>query len=180
MHPLPLHPTPYTLHPTPQPTTKESLPNNQQQFMPTKDIFHNAVKNALIKDGWTITDDPLYLDYGGIDMYVDLGAEKIIAAEKLSEKGTEKIAVEIKSFVHPSMTYEFHTALGHYLNYRLALDDIQPERKLYLAISEETYETFFILPFTQNFVNKNQIYLLIYDSNQEVIKQWKNCQNTEN
>ena len=76
--------------------------------MPTKDIFHNAVKNALIKDGWTITDDPLYLDYGGIHMYVDLGAEKIIAAEK----DTEKIAIEIKSFVQASMTYEFHTALG--------------------------------------------------------------------
>ena len=27
----------------------------------TKDIFHEAVKKALIKDGWTITDDPLRL-----------------------------------------------------------------------------------------------------------------------
>jgi hypothetical protein len=148
--------------------------------MPTKDIFHNAVKNALIKDSWTITDDPLYLDYGGIDMYVDLGAEKIIAAEKLSDQGTEKIAVEIKSFLQTSMTYEFHTALGQYLNYRLALDDIQPERKLYLAISEETYETFFILPFTQKSVERNKINLLIYDTKKEVIKRWKNCQNTEN
>ncbi len=26
--------------------------------MPAKDIYHNEVKNALIKDGWTITDDP--------------------------------------------------------------------------------------------------------------------------
>jgi hypothetical protein len=159
-------------------TTKKSLTNNQ--CMPTKDIFHNAVKNALIKDGWTITDDPLYLDYGGIDMYVDLGAEKIIAAEKLSDQGTEKIAVEIKSFLQTSMTYEFHTALGQYLNYRLALDDIQPERKLYLAISEETYETFFILPFTQKSVERNKINLLIYDTKKEVIKRWKNCQNTEN
>lgn len=55
---------------------------SNSQTMPAQDIFHDSVKNALIKDGWTITDDPLYLDYGGIDMYVDLGAEKLIAAEK--------------------------------------------------------------------------------------------------
>jgi hypothetical protein len=26
--------------------------------MPAKDTYHNAVENALIKDGWTITHDP--------------------------------------------------------------------------------------------------------------------------
>lgn len=52
------------------------------------------------------------------------------------------------------MTYEFHTAIGQYLNYRLTLDDIQPERKLYLAISEETYEAFFFVPFLQKSVKK--------------------------
>jgi hypothetical protein len=40
--------------------------------MPERDIFHNAVKNALVKEGWTITDDPLFLEFGGVDMYVDL------------------------------------------------------------------------------------------------------------
>ena len=39
--------------------------------MPAKDIFHDTVKNALIKEGWIITDDPLYLDYGRVDMYND-------------------------------------------------------------------------------------------------------------
>ena len=67
--------------------------------MPAKNIFHDTVKNALIKEGWMITDDPLYLDYGGVDMYVDLGAEKLIAAEK----DQQKIAVEIKSFNRPSL-----------------------------------------------------------------------------
>jgi hypothetical protein len=32
--------------------------------MPAKDIYHDAVKNALIKDGWTITADPYYIIYG--------------------------------------------------------------------------------------------------------------------
>ncbi len=29
--------------------------------MPAKDIYHDVVKQALIKDGWTITDDLLRL-----------------------------------------------------------------------------------------------------------------------
>jgi hypothetical protein len=45
--------------------------------MPTKDIYHEAVKKALIKDGWIITNDPLVLQFGGVDLYVDLGAEKM-------------------------------------------------------------------------------------------------------
>lgn len=51
-----------------------------------KDKFHDAVKNALIKEDWTITDDPLFLQFGGVDLYVDLGAEKLIAAQKENQK----------------------------------------------------------------------------------------------
>ncbi len=63
-------------------------------MMPRKDNIHDAVRNALIRDGWTITQDPLFLEYGAEDMFVDLGAERLLAAER----GTEKIAVETKSF----------------------------------------------------------------------------------
>jgi len=70
-------------------------------------VFHYAVRKGLEKEGWLITDDPLRIQAGGADMEIDLGAEKIIAAER----GEEKIAVEIKSFigtsnrVHPSFYY---------------------------------------------------------------------------
>lgn len=30
-----------------------------------KDIYHEAVREALIKDGWTITHDPFILKGGG-------------------------------------------------------------------------------------------------------------------
>ena len=63
--------------------------------MPARDIYHETVKNALIKDGWTITHDPLVLRWGTTDVYVGLGAEQLLAAEKRGQK----IAVEIKSFV---------------------------------------------------------------------------------
>jgi hypothetical protein len=73
-----------------------------------KDFFHDVVRRALEKEGWTITDDPIFLRFGGLEMYIDLGAEQILAAER----GTEKIAVEVKSFLAPSTTIEFNAALG--------------------------------------------------------------------
>jgi hypothetical protein len=62
--------------------------------MPARDIFHNTVRYALEKDGWVITDDPLTLDWGDRNLFVDLAAERLVAAEKAGRK----IAVEIKSF----------------------------------------------------------------------------------
>ncbi|MEB3340258.1 XisH family protein [Okeania sp.] len=138
--------------------------------MPAKDIFHDAVKNALIKENWTITNDPLYLEFGGVDLYVDLGAERIVGAEK----DGRKIAVEIKSFIRRSLISEFHNALGQFINYRMILKRIEPERVLYLAVSEDTYEAFFTLVFTQVAVTENQIKLIVYNPVNEVIVQWKN------
>lgn len=57
--------------------------------MPARDIYHDAVKNGLIQEGWIITDDPLHLKWGQKDMYVDLGAKQLLAAEQ----GSKKIAV---------------------------------------------------------------------------------------
>ncbi len=103
-----------------------------------KDLFHHAVRRALEKEGWTITDDPFFIRFGGVDMYIDLGAEQILAAER----GTEKIAVEIKSFLTPSATTEFNAALGQFLKCQLALEQIQPNRTLYLAIPVDAYDSF--------------------------------------
>lgn len=92
-----------------------------------QDLFHDAVKNALIKDGGQITDDPFFLKVGGVEFYIDLGAEKLIAAER----NNEKIAVEIKSFINPSSLTDFHLAIGQFLNYRVALKVREPERANY-------------------------------------------------
>jgi XisH protein len=43
------------------------------------------VKHALSKPGWTITDDPLFIRIGTVEMYIDLGAEKILMAEKVAK-----------------------------------------------------------------------------------------------
>jgi len=88
-----------------------------------KDIFHEAVKQALRKEQWIITDDPLKLEFGNVKFKIDLGAEKLIAAQKNSEK----IAVEIKSFLNPSAITDFYSALGQFLSYRIALEALEPE-----------------------------------------------------
>lgn len=136
--------------------------------MPARDEFHEAVKTALQNEGWIITADPLYLEFGGVDMYVDLAAEKMIAAEKEGRK----IAVEIKSFSAPSLISEFHTALGQFINYRTALQTQEAERRLYLAVPEDTYLAFFTLPFTQMVIAQQQVNVLVYDIEQEVIVKW--------
>lgn len=46
--------------------------------MSAKDIYHEAVKNALIKDGWKITADPYPLEYKDVELYPDLAIEKLI------------------------------------------------------------------------------------------------------
>ena len=78
--------------------------------MPAKDIYHDNVCNALIKDGWTITDDPLVLSIGTRSVYIDLGAEKLIAAER----DNQKIAVEIKSFLSSSPIRDLENAWGQF------------------------------------------------------------------
>jgi|ERR671933_2298852 hypothetical protein len=104
-----------------------------------KDIYHDTVRTALEKDGWTITDELFRLTIGSRSVYIDLGAEKLLAAEK---EGC-KIAVEIKSFLSPSPVNDLEKALGQYILYRDVLKRSQPERILYLAISDEVYLDFF-------------------------------------
>jgi predicted RecB family endonuclease len=65
-----------------------------------KDLFHQAVKQALIKDGWTITSDPLIIRIERVKLEIDLAAEK----------DEQKIAVEVKSFINPSVITDFHNA----------------------------------------------------------------------
>jgi hypothetical protein len=107
--------------------------------MPMDDSIYLPVKNALIKDGWTVTHDPYTANFGGVRIFADLAAEKLLAAER----GTERIAVEIKSFVGPSPIHDFQEALGQFLLYFSLLKRVDQGRKLYLAISEDTNKSLF-------------------------------------
>src|SRR5205807_2216252 len=89
-----------------------------QTTMPAYDFFDGAVKKGLTGEGWTITADPYTVRFGFPDFAEDPAAEKVIAAEK----GSERIAVEIKSFLGPSHMTSFHSALGQYVNDRLVME----------------------------------------------------------
>lgn len=136
--------------------------------MPTRDLYHDAVKNALIKDGWLITDDPYIIKYEDAELYADLGAEKTLAAERQGQK----IVVEIKSFVGKSMMYDFHGALGQYIVYRDLIQLTEPERTLYLAIDDLVYAEFFRRKSIEIITHQNQLRLIVVDINQETILQW--------
>ncbi|MEA5471312.1 MULTISPECIES: element excision factor XisH family protein [unclassified Spirulina] len=137
--------------------------------MAAKDLFHDAVKQALQKEHWNITADPLRVKIDKVHFEIDLGADKMLAAEK----GERKIAVEIKSFLSNSSLTDFHAALGQFLNYRLALQMTDIERILYLAVPLNTFNSFFQERFIQEAVQFYQLKLIIYDPSKEVITQWK-------
>ena len=136
--------------------------------MPAKDIYHNTVRTALEKDGWTITNDPLTLEIGDRSLFVDLGAEKILAAEKQGRK----IAVEVKSFLSVSPVHDLEEALGQYIVYEDILELSEPERNIYLAVREEVYLDIFSEPLGQVLLRKKRLKLIVFDSSREIIIIW--------
>ncbi len=135
-----------------------------------KDAFHDLVKDALIQEGWRVTDNPLTLlsrAEGGIS--TDLGAEKIIVAEK----GLTKIAVEIKSFTNPSLIHDFLRAIGQYSGYNVVIRLKKLERTLYLAMPIFAYEKLILYDFVQAIIEENGIKFLLFDPQQKIIVSWK-------
>jgi XisH protein len=136
--------------------------------MPAKDFYHNTVKLALIAEGWTITHDPLTLKFGKKDLYVDLGASQLLAAEKAEQK----IAVEIKSFSGRSDIDDLEKALGQYVLYQDILIELEPERALYLAIPDNVFSDLFEEPIGKLLLRNRRLKLITFDTKQEVIKKW--------
>ncbi|MBO3457364.1 fdxN element excision controlling factor protein [Aetokthonos hydrillicola Thurmond2011] len=136
--------------------------------MPAKDIYHNTVKCALQKDGWTITHDPFPLQIGKKRLSADLGAERLVSAEK----ETRRIVVEVKSFVGQSDVKDLEQALGQYVLYQQILNEMGSERELYLAVSQLTFNSVFSIELGQVLLKNRVIKLVVFDDISEVIAQW--------
>ena len=136
--------------------------------MPARDLYHDIVKNALVKDGWTITHDPLRLSWGGKDLYVDLGAERLLAAEKAGLK----IAVEIKSFVGDSDVDDLEKAIGQYIVYRTVLSEREPDRVMYLAVPQQILRDVFREPLGNLVLENRLVQVIGFDKQMEVIVEW--------
>ncbi len=136
--------------------------------MAARDFYHEHVKTALTKGGWTITDDPYLVEWLGKKLQIDLGAERLIAAEK----GTEKIAVEVKSFIGPSRIDDLEDALGQFMLYRFSLKRAAPERLLYLAIHEDAYTSIFQQPDGEALLEDERLRLIVFSIDRKEIVKW--------
>ena len=137
--------------------------------MPARDLYHQLVKQALIKANWTITHDPFPLTWAKRNLSIDLGAEQLIAAEQRERK----IAVEVKSFLRESRIADLEQALGQYILYDDILKRTEPERELYLAMPLSAFaELFEGEQFAQILLENNRLKLLVFNPHSEEIVQW--------
>jgi len=136
--------------------------------MPAKDTFHEAVKEALIRDGWTITHDPYTIVFGLDNLFADLGAGKTLGAER----GEERIAVEVKSFLGASGLRDFELALGQFLFYRTLIGRTEPGRTLFLAVPTEAAETIFQRPIVGPPIEEFHVAYLVFDPDRREILRW--------
>lgn len=133
-----------------------------------KDIIHEPVKAAIEKAGWRITNDQYTVQFAEFTMYADLAAERVIAAQR----GNDKIAVEIKSFVKRSPVQDIRDALGQYMMYRAYLTKIEPDRKLYMATSARAYRDVFSLKAVQFLVQQFAIAMIVVDIEKQEVTLW--------
>lgn len=138
--------------------------------MPAKDLYHDVFVRALQKDGWTITHEPLTVKVGETDLFIDLGAERFIVAEKANER----VAIEVKSFIRLSAIQDLKEAVGQFVLYNIALQQ-SPEnadRTLFLAIRNQTYETLFSEDLGRILLSSHSLRLVVFDPATEVIVRW--------
>lgn len=136
--------------------------------MSKRDTYHTAVREALIKDGWIITHDPLTLPFGSRNVYIDLGAEAPFAAER----NGRKIAVEVKTFLGTSEVTELERALGQFSLYDFLLQQADPKRTLFLALPLRAYEELFDSVVGQQLIVVRNLCLLVFEPQDKEIKKW--------
>lgn len=133
-----------------------------------KDVIHDAVKAALENDGWTVTAEHYTVRYEELTIFPDMAAERMLAAER----GPQKIAVEVKSFLGRSTVHEVKDAIGQYVIYQTYLAEVEPERKVYLAISTKTYHDIFQLKAVQRLIQRFSVLLIVVEIEQKEIATW--------
>jgi hypothetical protein len=139
-----------------------------------RDRYHDAVKNALIREGWTITHDPYRIAIGRRRGYIDLAAKMPLAAEKEGRR----IAVEVKSFLGASELDDLENALGQYGIYRVMLAKREPERSLYLAVPDDMRALLLDETDFRDILHAFEARLIFFDPEQERILEWIEPPNT--
>ena len=138
--------------------------------MSAKDRYHDTVVRTLQKDNWNITDDPLFLTIADTDLLIDLGAERVVAAERQHIR----IAVEIKSFLSKSVVQDLKEATGQFVLYEEALrrSPANADRILYLAIRLSVYSSLFVSGIGRILLESKRLRLVIFEEETEEVKLW--------
>jgi hypothetical protein len=144
--------------------------------MVARDPFHAAFVHALVKDGWTVTQDPFRLAWEGRGLDGGPHGRRLLSAEKEGRK----IAAGVENFLGPSDTRDLQAALGHCLIGDEALRQQEPGRFLYLAVREATWEDVFEDPLGQLVLEKRRLRLVVFDERKEVIRRWTRESDTAN
>jgi hypothetical protein len=126
------------------------------------------VRAALERDGWTVTADPLVMRIGRRNMFIDLGAERIITAER----GAERIAVEVKSFLGESEIVELEAALGQYVLYERLLRRKHPDRTLWLAVPSHAWSGIFREAVGDVLLEDGVLRLIVVNEERKEIERW--------
>jgi len=137
--------------------------------VPARNIYHDAVVHALTADGWRITDDPMSVEYGDQNIYVDLGTARATLG---AEKAGRKIAVEVQSFLSLSPLRDLEEAVGQYKVYETILAESKPDRQIYMAVPIRVYEGVLSQKFGHLIVSRLGVRLLVFDHRQPRIVRW--------
>ncbi len=133
------------------------------------DKIHNAVKNALIKDGWEITAENFEFRFKEFKLDGDLEAQKIDA-----EKRIDKIFIKINNTFSASTMSDFEHTLGQFLLYRVVLSEIKPDFKTYLAFSEYNYNRFYDSRAIRTFIEEEKLSIIVVNLEDKTITKWDN------
>lgn len=145
--------------------------------MPKRDTIHELTRQALVKDGWEITDDPYVISFGKRFLFVDFGAVErnptpsrgiLIGAQRQNRQ----IAVEVKEFRGKSGIADLEQAIGQYVLYRLLLQRVDPTRKVYLAVTNLVYDQLFSEPIGEVVISDLPLQLVVIDIENVEVIQW--------
>jgi hypothetical protein len=133
--------------------------------LPARDRYHDTVKRALAKDGWTITAEQYFIKYYGRHFWIDIVAEE--------PEIRQPILIEVKGFENLASPMDYLEAvLGQYLLYQAVLDDLSINIPLYLAVPSFAQQGFLSEPIGQVAIRKMAAKLLVFEPEAEEVVEW--------
>ena len=133
--------------------------------MPAKDHYHDIVVNALRKAGWTQITEQVAIIVADRRLWIDIRAAK--EAEQFA------ILIEVKGFENmPSPVEYLAQATGKYALYRAALDYLQINLPLYMAVPDAAYRGILSEEIGKQTLRRAGVRLLVFDPEREEIMAW--------